>query len=94
MGLDGGIHTANSPASGEDTAPGGFRAALLKAMHTDQRDWSLPAHRRGTLGGMDAAKELTGTYLQRVLRWWTGKGPATEPQISSSEIYRLQLQLT
>ncbi|QBG85577.1 hypothetical protein EYR27_19460 [Xanthomonas oryzae] len=25
---------------------------------------------------MDAATELTGTYLQRVLRWWAGKGPA------------------
>ncbi|PPU55018.1 hypothetical protein XdyCFBP7245_15345 [Xanthomonas dyei] len=36
----------------------------------------MPAHRRGTLGGMDAATELTGTYLQRVLRGWAGKGPA------------------
>ncbi|AMV00655.1 hypothetical protein TP47_02620 [Xanthomonas citri pv. aurantifolii] len=45
-------------------------------MHTDQLDWSLPAHRRGTLGGMDAAKKLTRTYLQRVLRGWAGKGPA------------------
>ncbi|ASK97311.1 hypothetical protein XcvCFBP7112P_14655 [Xanthomonas citri pv. vignicola] len=25
---------------------------------------------------MDAATELTRTYLQRVLRWWAGKGPA------------------
>ncbi|MBB4757417.1 hypothetical protein FHT15_002104 [Xanthomonas campestris] len=24
-------------------------------VHTDQLDWSLPAHRRGTLRGMDAA---------------------------------------
>jgi len=24
-------------------------------MHTDHLDWSLPAHRRGTLRGMDAA---------------------------------------
>ncbi|WP_143706727.1 hypothetical protein [Xanthomonas oryzae] len=37
-------------------------------MRIDHLKWSLPAHRRGTLGGMDAAKELTGTYLQRVLR--------------------------
>ncbi|KKY07169.1 hypothetical protein NY63_22335 [Xanthomonas citri pv. fuscans] len=37
---------------------------LIEALHTDQLDWSLPAHRRGTLGGMDAAKELTRTYLQ------------------------------
>ncbi|QWN24678.1 hypothetical protein DGM85_10505 [Xanthomonas phaseoli pv. phaseoli] len=33
----------------------------------------MPAHRRGTLGGMHAARELTWTYLQRVLRWWAGK---------------------
>ncbi|PPU54901.1 hypothetical protein XdyCFBP7245_16105 [Xanthomonas dyei] len=25
--------------------------------HTDRRNWPLPAHRRGTFGGMDAAKE-------------------------------------
>ncbi|MBB3780018.1 hypothetical protein FHY16_002788, partial [Xanthomonas campestris] len=24
-------------------------------MHTDRLNWSLPAHRRGTLSGMDAA---------------------------------------
>ncbi|RJL89883.1 hypothetical protein DEF95_011690 [Xanthomonas vasicola] len=29
---------------------------------------------------MDAAK-FTRTSLQRVPRWWTGKGPATKPQI-------------
>ncbi|AZR24423.1 hypothetical protein XvhCFBP2543_00855 [Xanthomonas vasicola] len=51
-------------------------------MHTDRRHWSLPAHHRGTLGGMDAAKELTRTYLQRVLRWWAGKDPAAKSQIS------------
>ncbi|QER95806.1 hypothetical protein FLG15_18365 [Xanthomonas phaseoli pv. dieffenbachiae] len=39
-------------------------------MRTDQRDWSLPAHRRGIVSGMDAAPELTRPYLQRVLRWW------------------------
>ncbi|MGY4880419.1 hypothetical protein EI541_04275 [Xanthomonas citri pv. eucalyptorum] len=50
-------------------------------MHTDQRDRPLPAHRRGTLGGMDAATELTWTYLQHVLRWWAGKGAAAKPQI-------------
>ncbi|ASK91581.1 hypothetical protein XAP3CFBP6996_016415 [Xanthomonas citri pv. fuscans CFBP 6996] len=50
-------------------------------MHTDQLDGSLPAHRRGSLGGMDAATELTWTYLQHVLRWWAGKGPAAKPQI-------------
>ncbi|ARR17897.1 hypothetical protein CLM98_10545 [Xanthomonas citri pv. citri] len=37
--------------------------AGFKTLHTDQRDWPLPAHRRGTLGGMDAATALTGTYL-------------------------------
>ncbi len=33
---------------------------------------------------MDAAKELTGTYLQRVLRRWAGKGPAVNNKISSA----------
>ncbi|PPU36252.1 hypothetical protein XspCFBP7912_07910 [Xanthomonas sp. CFBP 7912] len=50
-------------------------------MRTDQLDWSLPAHRRGTLGGMDAATERTWTYLQRVLRWWAGKGSAAKAQM-------------
>ncbi|PPU76898.1 hypothetical protein XcuCFBP2542_08250 [Xanthomonas cucurbitae] len=54
--------------------------AGLKTLRTDHLDWSLPAHRRGTLGGMDAATELTRTYLQRVLRWWAGKGPSAKPQ--------------
>ncbi|QWN06604.1 hypothetical protein DGN11_03350 [Xanthomonas citri pv. fuscans] len=49
---------------------------LAHIVRTDQHDRPLPAHRRGTLGGMDAATELAGTYLQRVLRWWVGKGPA------------------
>ncbi|PPU35678.1 hypothetical protein XspCFBP7912_09230 [Xanthomonas sp. CFBP 7912] len=50
-------------------------------MHTDHLHWSLPAHRRGTLGGMDAATEPTGMYLRRVLRWWAGKGPAAKAQM-------------
>ncbi|PPU68943.1 hypothetical protein XpiCFBP4643_08215 [Xanthomonas pisi] len=45
----------HGPASGEDTAPESWSAALLKTMHTDHLHWSLPAHRRGTLRGMDAA---------------------------------------
>ncbi|PPU95774.1 hypothetical protein XpopCFBP1817_07870 [Xanthomonas populi] len=45
-------------------------------MHTDHLDWSLPAHRRGTLRGMDA-----WTYLRRVPRWWAGKDPAARSQI-------------
>ncbi|QNM63757.1 hypothetical protein XHV734_5086 [Xanthomonas hortorum pv. vitians] len=45
----------HGPASGEDTAPESLLVALLKAMNTDHLDWSLPAHRRGTLRGMDAA---------------------------------------
>ncbi|CAD1789206.1 hypothetical protein XSP_001206 [Xanthomonas sp. CPBF 426] len=49
-------------------------------MHTDHLDWSLPAHHRGTLSGMDAAPEPTRTYLRRVLRWWADKGPAANPQ--------------
>ncbi|PPT76401.1 hypothetical protein XaplCFBP3122_10210 [Xanthomonas arboricola pv. populi] len=48
------------------------------AVHTDHPDRSLPAHRRGTLSGMDAAPEPTGTYLRRVLRWWAGKGPRSK----------------
>ncbi|QBG98105.1 hypothetical protein EYC55_20505 [Xanthomonas oryzae] len=50
-------------------------------MHTDQLDWSLPAHRRRTLGGLDATRLLARTYVQRVLRGWAGKGRATRPQI-------------
>ncbi|PUF01516.1 hypothetical protein C7T87_03185 [Xanthomonas hortorum pv. hederae] len=45
----------HGPASGEDTAPESLPAVLLKTLHTDHLDWSLPAHRRGTLRGMDAA---------------------------------------
>ncbi|EFF45141.1 conserved hypothetical protein [Xanthomonas citri pv. aurantifolii str. ICPB 11122] len=33
----------------------------------------MPAHRRGTLGGMDAATELTRTYFQRVRRRWAAR---------------------
>ncbi|WP_372362841.1 hypothetical protein ACCQ10_09065 [Xanthomonas sp. NCPPB 1325] len=42
-------------------------AVLLKALRTDQLDWSLPAHRRGTLSGMDAAPEpyLFGMWQRR-----------------------------
>ncbi|PPU79131.1 hypothetical protein XhhCFBP4925_16290 [Xanthomonas hortorum pv. hederae] len=50
-------------------------------MNTDHPDWSLPAHRCGTLCGMDAAEEPTWTYLRRVPQWWTGKGPAAKLQI-------------
>ncbi|NMI22300.1 hypothetical protein E1J24_10675 [Xanthomonas hortorum pv. pelargonii] len=45
----------HGPASGEDTAPESLPAVLLKTLHTDHLDWPLPAHRRGTLRGMDAA---------------------------------------
>ncbi|PMR88211.1 hypothetical protein C1H21_03220 [Xanthomonas arboricola pv. juglandis] len=37
------------------TAPNGLLVALQSATHTDHLDWLLPAHRRGTLRGMDAA---------------------------------------
>ncbi|NIJ81637.1 hypothetical protein FHT10_002794 [Xanthomonas arboricola] len=37
-----------------------FAGALLKALQTDHLHRSLPAHHRGTLGGMDAATELHG----------------------------------
>ncbi|PMR86301.1 hypothetical protein C1H21_19545 [Xanthomonas arboricola pv. juglandis] len=52
----------------------------MKAVHTDQLDWSLSAHRRGTLRGMDAAPEPTWTSLRRVPRGWAGKGPAANSQ--------------
>ncbi|PPU37246.1 hypothetical protein XspCFBP7912_04135 [Xanthomonas sp. CFBP 7912] len=51
-------------------------------MQTEQLDRSLSAHRRGTLGGMDAATEPKRTYLRRVLRWWAGKGPAADAKTS------------
>jgi hypothetical protein len=35
--------------------PNNARYALLANMHTNHLDWSLPAHRRGTLRGMDDA---------------------------------------
>ncbi|APP79856.1 hypothetical protein E1J23_09570 [Xanthomonas gardneri] len=56
----------------------------MHTAHSDHSDRSLPAHRRGTLCGMDAAEEPTWTYLRRVLRWWAGKGPAARPQIIRS----------
>ncbi|NHF66309.1 hypothetical protein FFY45_11285 [Xanthomonas hortorum] len=45
----------HGPAIGEETAPGNLQVALLKTLRTDHLDWSLFAHRRGTLRGMDAA---------------------------------------
>ncbi|PPT76168.1 hypothetical protein XaplCFBP3122_10505 [Xanthomonas arboricola pv. populi] len=45
----------HGPATGKDTAPDSVLVALLKTMHTDHPDWLLPARRRGTLRGMDAA---------------------------------------
>ncbi|PPT80756.1 hypothetical protein XarzCFBP7410_20585 [Xanthomonas arboricola pv. zantedeschiae] len=54
---------------------------MLATTHTDHFRWSLPAHRRGTLRGTDAASEPTRTYLRRGLRWWAGKDPAAKLQI-------------
>ncbi|PPT36033.1 hypothetical protein XarbCFBP8132_19405 [Xanthomonas arboricola] len=46
----------HGPASGKDTAPESLLAVLLKAMRTNQLDWSLPVHRPcRLLRGMDAA---------------------------------------
>ncbi|PPT87391.1 hypothetical protein XarbCFBP8149_14455 [Xanthomonas arboricola] len=45
----------HGPAIGEGTAPDSLLAVLLKAMRTEHLDWSLPAYRRGTLRGTDAA---------------------------------------
>ncbi|PPT29950.1 hypothetical protein XaCFBP7622_13005 [Xanthomonas arboricola] len=74
----------HGPATGEVAAPDRLLAALLRTMHTDHLDWSLPAHRRGTLSGMDAAPEPTRTYLRRVPRSWAGKDPAAQSRISAS----------
>ncbi|QNM61574.1 hypothetical protein XHV734_2821 [Xanthomonas hortorum pv. vitians] len=35
--------------------PNNARHPLFETLHTDHLNWSLPAHRRGTLRGMDAA---------------------------------------
>ncbi|MFS8415773.1 hypothetical protein EIQ30_10045 [Xanthomonas campestris] len=48
----------------------------MKPTQTSQLAWSLRARHRGTFGGMDAAKEPTGTYLRRVPRWRARKVPA------------------
>ncbi|QDS15313.1 hypothetical protein FPL04_06440 [Xanthomonas arboricola] len=48
-------------------------SAFLSA--TDNNRWCLCACRRGTLRGMDAAPEATGTYLRRVLRRYACKRP-------------------
>ncbi|PPU52281.1 hypothetical protein XarbCFBP6827_12385 [Xanthomonas arboricola] len=45
-------------------------------VQTDHLDWSLPAHRRGTSRGMDAA---TRTYSRRVPRWWAAR--ALQPNL-------------
>ncbi|MEQ7885154.1 hypothetical protein ABQZ67_06650, partial [Xanthomonas hortorum pv. hederae] len=45
----------HGPAIGEGTALESLPAVLLKTMHTDHLDWSLPSHCRGTLRGMDAS---------------------------------------
>ncbi|PMR88387.1 hypothetical protein C1H21_04220 [Xanthomonas arboricola pv. juglandis] len=49
------------------------RSVFLSA--TDNNWWCLRAYRRGTLSGMDAAPEPTGTYLRRVPRWYACKRP-------------------
>ncbi|RFF41869.1 hypothetical protein DZD52_03210 [Xanthomonas nasturtii] len=75
----------------EDTASHGFVVAgcCVENLPTDHLAWSLPAHRRGTLGGMDAAKELPWTCLQRVPRRWAGKGPAATAKTCSSRALQL-----
>ncbi len=57
-----------------------------RTTHTAPLDRSLPARPRGTFGGMDAAKEPTGTYLRRVPRGRAGKDPAAKPQTCRSAI--------
>ncbi|PPU85797.1 hypothetical protein XhhCFBP4925_02190 [Xanthomonas hortorum pv. hederae] len=48
---------------------------MLKAMHTDHLDWSLPAHRRGTLRGMDAAVRAYTDVLAACPAMVGGQGP-------------------
>ncbi|PKV13142.1 hypothetical protein CVO74_09785 [Xanthomonas prunicola] len=40
----------------------------------------MPAYRRGTVDGRDAAPEPTRTCLRRVPRCWAGNGPAADTQ--------------
>ncbi|KFA05536.1 hypothetical protein KWM_0118800 [Xanthomonas vasicola pv. musacearum NCPPB 2005] len=63
---------------------------VLKALHADQLDWSSPAHRPGTRGGMDAATELKGTYLQRVLRWWADMALQPSPRSAALQLTSLE----
>ncbi|NJC30076.1 hypothetical protein GGR79_001543 [Xanthomonas arboricola] len=58
MSCDGGRARALQQAHSIESAartPHRLPAVLLNTMHTDHLDWSLSAHRRGTLRGMDAA---------------------------------------
>ncbi|PPT27005.1 hypothetical protein XarbCFBP7614_13890 [Xanthomonas arboricola] len=58
VSCDGGRARALQPThsvEGAARTPHRLPAVLLKTIHTDHLDWSLPAHRRGTLRGMDAA---------------------------------------
>ncbi|OLR69264.1 hypothetical protein BI311_24985 [Xanthomonas citri pv. citri] len=71
----------HGPASGEDTAPESFLAALLKAMHRPT-DWSLPAHRGGTRCTYVLVSAYAASMPRKVPRWWAGKDPAARPQIS------------
>ncbi|MCF5956228.1 hypothetical protein, partial [Xanthomonas perforans] len=49
----------------------------VETLHIDQRDWSLPAQRRGTLGGMDAATELRDA-LAACPAMVGGQGPCSQ----------------
>ncbi|MFB9023205.1 hypothetical protein [Xanthomonas arboricola] len=49
------INSLGGRGRGALAAPDSLLAVLLQAMRTNQLDWSLPVHRRGTLRGMDAA---------------------------------------
>ncbi len=73
------VHHAPRPSRGSLQATRG-PSHLPLSMGTDHPDGSLPAQRRGTLSGMDAAPEPTRTYLRHVPRRWAGKGLAAEPQ--------------
>ncbi|NIK65774.1 hypothetical protein FHR48_003346 [Xanthomonas arboricola] len=94
-GLVGGIHAANGPAIGKDTAPDSWLVVSLKSeehvaacrLLVENHAYRpsrlvlarLPSRDPWRHGCRQGA---TRTYLQRVLRWWAGKGPAANAKSS------------
>ncbi|SON97937.1 hypothetical protein XFF6990_80137 [Xanthomonas citri pv. fuscans] len=92
-GLDGGIHAANGPAIGEGTAPDSWLRVCSKTKGAAQDKCWLPiqhaAYRPTRLFlARVPSRDLTRTYLQRVPRWWAGKG--LQPSFRSSALCVIQ----